>query len=75
MFFYTFAISLKTAMFVSLQVTPIVDDVRRRGDDAVREYTSRFDRVDIETACVPIDVSAFQLCSGFTATSEVVLLM
>ncbi len=38
-----------------------MDDVRHRGDDAVRDYTSRFDRVDIETACVPIDVSSFQL--------------
>src|SRR5215469_13676722 len=28
------------------QVRPIVDDVRRRGDEAVREYTARFDGVD-----------------------------
>lgn len=29
-------------------VEPIVDDVRRRGDDAVREYTKKFDGVDLE---------------------------
>src|SRR5215472_6707096 len=28
------------------QVRPIVDDVRLRGDEAVREYTARFDAVD-----------------------------
>jgi histidinol dehydrogenase len=28
------------------QVRPIVEDVRLRGDDAVREYTARFDGVD-----------------------------
>ena len=28
-------------------VKPIVDDVRRRGDKAVREYTERFDKVKI----------------------------
>lgn len=28
-------------------VKPIVDDVRKRGDDAVREYTRRFDGVEI----------------------------
>ncbi|KAJ0667299.1 putative histidinol dehydrogenase [Helianthus annuus] len=29
-------------------VQPIVDDVRVRGDDAVKEYTSRFDKVQLE---------------------------
>jgi histidinol dehydrogenase len=29
-------------------VEPIIEDVRRRGDEAVREYTRRFDGVDVE---------------------------
>uniref|UniRef100_A0A251RNC6 Putative histidinol dehydrogenase n=1 Tax=Helianthus annuus TaxID=4232 RepID=A0A251RNC6_HELAN len=29
-------------------VQPIVDDVRVRGDNAVKEYTSRFDKVQLE---------------------------
>jgi histidinol dehydrogenase len=34
-------------------VRPICEDVRRRGADAVREHTSRFDRVDLATSRVP----------------------
>lgn len=33
----------------------IVDAVRERGDDAVREYTSRFDKVDLEEFLVTSD--------------------
>eukprot|EP00887_Chlorella_sp_A99_P006182 scaffold3.g6182.t1 len=35
-------------------VSPIVEDVRARGDDAVRDYTAKFDRVELDTVCVPI---------------------
>jgi histidinol dehydrogenase len=35
------------------QVRPICDDVRRRGAEAVREYTGRFDGVDLATTRVP----------------------
>ena len=35
------------------RVRPICDDVRRRGADAVREYTARFDGVDLATTLVP----------------------
>jgi histidinol dehydrogenase len=35
------------------QVRPICDDVRRRGAQAVREYTARFDQVDLATTLVP----------------------
>jgi histidinol dehydrogenase len=35
------------------QIRPICDDVRRRGAEAVREHTRRFDRVDLETTRVP----------------------
>ncbi|XP_052193712.1 LOW QUALITY PROTEIN: histidinol dehydrogenase, chloroplastic-like [Diospyros lotus] len=30
------------------QVNPIVDDVQRRGDDAVKHYTARFDKVELD---------------------------
>ena len=34
-------------------VRPVCDDVRRRGAPAVREYTLRFDGVDLATTVVP----------------------
>jgi histidinol dehydrogenase len=34
-------------------VRPLCEDVRRRGAQAVREYTARFDHVDLETTVVP----------------------
>jgi histidinol dehydrogenase len=34
-------------------VRPICDDVRRRGAAAVRDYTNKFDHVDLETTRVP----------------------
>jgi histidinol dehydrogenase len=34
-------------------VRPLCDDVRRRGAQAVREYTARFDHVDLATTLVP----------------------
>jgi histidinol dehydrogenase len=36
-------------------VRPLCDDVRRRGAQAVREYTARFDHVDLTTTVVPQD--------------------
>ena len=36
-------------------VRPLCDDVRRRGAQAVREYTARFDHVDLATTVVPPD--------------------
>ena len=36
-------------------VRPLCDDVRRRGAPAVREYTARFDHVDLATTVVPQD--------------------
>jgi len=35
------------------RVLPICDDVRQRGAEAVREYTARFDGVDLATTAVP----------------------
>jgi histidinol dehydrogenase len=37
------------------QVRPVCEDVRRRGAAAVREYTRRFDGVDLATTRVPAD--------------------
>lgn len=36
-----------------IAATSIVEDVRTRGDEALREYTSRFDGVDMESFRVP----------------------
>lgn len=36
-------------------VRPIVDDVKSRGDQAVKEYTSKFDKVDLESFLVTND--------------------
>jgi histidinol dehydrogenase len=38
-----------------LQVAPIISSVQERGDAAVREYTSKFDGVNLDAICVPID--------------------
>ncbi len=35
------------------QIRPVCDDVRRRGAEAVREYTARFDGVDLAATPVP----------------------
>jgi histidinol dehydrogenase len=35
------------------QIRPVCDDVRHRGAQAVREYTARFDGVDLATTLVP----------------------
>ncbi|KAL4554754.1 hypothetical protein LXL04_037357 [Taraxacum kok-saghyz] len=37
------------------QVQPIVDDVRNRGDAAVKDYTSRFDKVELEKIIENLD--------------------
>lgn len=36
-------------------VTRILEDIRRRGDDALRHWTSRIDKVDLAALTVPID--------------------
>lgn len=47
------------------QVSPIVEDVRARGDDAVRDYTAKFDRVELGAVCVPIQVCVAASCAPF----------
>lgn len=39
-----------------VQVEPIVDSVRQRGDAAVKELTEKFDSVRLDSLCCPIDV-------------------
>jgi histidinol dehydrogenase len=43
------------------QVAPILDDVRRRGDDAVREYTRRFDAADIDPSAFRVTAEEMDL--------------
>lgn len=45
------------------QVAPICEDVRRRGGAAVREYTARFDGVDLATTRVAHEVMAHALAA------------
>jgi histidinol dehydrogenase len=41
-------------------VSEIIEDVRRRGDEAVREYTRRFDGIDLAPAAWPLDAGLWQ---------------
>lgn len=36
-------------------VEPIVEDVRLRGDEAIKQYTSTFDKVELDRVCIPMD--------------------
>jgi len=49
--------------------TGIVEDVRERGDEALREYTLKFDGVDAADICVPLEKieQAAALCDAETA--------
>jgi len=42
---------------MSVQVQPIVQAVKDQGDAAVKQYTEKFDRVQLDTVCLPIEVS------------------
>lgn len=37
-------------------MAPIVEEVRTKGDDAVKAFTAKFDRVNLSSVCVPIEV-------------------
>jgi len=55
------------------RVRPICDDVRQRGAEAVREYTARFDGVDLATTAVPqaaLDEALARLGSPVRAALE-----
>ena len=43
---------------VCSQVSPIVEEVRIGGDEAVRRFTEKFDRVKLQEVCVRIEVSS-----------------
>ena len=57
---------------VDVVVADILDDVRRRGDAAVLEYTRRFDRLDIAAAEMRISTDEMEAAAGQcdTATLE-----
>lgn len=55
----------------TVQVTPIVEDVRARGDEAVKQYTAKFDCVELDNVCVPIEV---RLGGSLCCNSTVLLL-
>ena len=42
-------------------VQPILDDVESRGDAAIKEYTKKFDGVDLESVAMNPDLSRFRL--------------
>ncbi|KAG2435058.1 hypothetical protein HYH02_012055 [Chlamydomonas schloesseri] len=53
-------------------VSPIVENVRTNGDAAVREYTAKFDRVNLDAVCVPIqDIPDPVLPAEVTAAFDV----
>ena len=43
-------------MLYSWQVSPIVEQVRHDGDAAVRAFTSKLDKVELDDVCVSIQV-------------------
>lgn len=54
----TLAAAASSTTTISTQVAPIVEQVKLRGDAAVREYTTKFDRVELDSVCVRIEVGA-----------------
>ena len=42
-------------LFSLSKVEPIVNEVKNRGDAAVREYTLKFDKAKTAVVCAPID--------------------
>jgi histidinol dehydrogenase len=54
------------------KVEPIVAEVRAEGDAAVRRYTSKFDRVELDSVCVRVeDLPPPQLPDDVTAAFDV----
>jgi histidinol dehydrogenase len=47
---------------VDAAAAAIIDDVRRRGDDAVIEYTKRWDRLELTPATMRVDLAAAAPC-------------
>ncbi len=45
-----------THLPATAQVSPIVEKVRAEGDKAVKEFTAKFDRVELTSVCVRIEV-------------------
>ena len=45
-------------------MSPIVDEVRKEGDEAVRRFTEKFDRVKLDSVCVRIEVRGMCMVDG-----------
>jgi len=58
--------SAETDAAIETRVAEIVADVRTRGDDALLEYTARFDGVQVESAAA-LELSAAELKAAFEA--------
>ena len=41
-----------------------MDGVKQRGDEAVKEYTAKFDRVQLQEVCIRIEVSRQRVIGG-----------
>jgi len=55
---------------VDAAVAAIIDDVRKRGDDALVDYTRRFDRLDVPSAAA-LEVPAAELAAACDALPRV----
>ena len=53
--------SFDMVCLLHVQVEPIVQSVRERGDAAVKEFTEKFDRATVDTVCVRIEVRILPL--------------
>lgn len=58
------AMKRETAADVDGQVADIIADVRRRGDKALLDYTSRFDRLDLDPARLRISADEIEEAAG-----------
>ncbi len=64
----------ESAVDVNAAVTAILDDVRTRGDAALIEYTSRFDRLDLEAATLAITAAEIEHAVLLADTADVAAL-
>src|SRR5919199_1035065 len=58
------AMKRETAADVDGQVADIIADVRRRGDEALLDHTSRFDRLDLDPARLRISADEIEAAAG-----------
>lgn len=51
-----------------------MEDVRTRGDAALRELTKKFDNVQLDRVCIPVQVSSCVPCAAAAAKLAALLL-